>query len=491
LAKTADKENIDKENNGETSSSFYRNIAILLVLNLLIKPIYILGIDAQVQNSLGESTYGLFFTFFSFCMLFQIILDPGILNYNNQLISKDIDNVSSHFGKIAGSKILLVLAFVSIVSLVGLVFGYTQTEYGVLLGVAFILILNSFLSYLRSHFSALGKYKYESLLSGLDKTLMIIIIGYFLYVRNEISLQIFIIGQILALVISCTVFILLLRRLFRMRLEFSISETVGLVKKTVPYALVLLLMTLYTRLDSIMLDQLIDDDKYSVGVYATGYRLLDAANMIGILFALLMLPMFSKLINEREKLLDLAEGITRLLFTLCTLITLLCWFYAKDIIDLIYVNTTPMHYEVFKYLMIGFWAMCMSNIHGCLFLAKGTLKSINLLFAIGILLNVALNFYWIPQDLAFGAVKATVITQFFVFLGQFLLAHKVFEFRFELIKGVQFAGVLAGLLGIIWCFDAYISLYWIIEVLLISFLAVGLSFLCGFLRLPFKLGKTT
>ena len=101
---------------------------------------------------------------------------------------------------------------------------------------------------------------------------MIVIIGYFLHIRNEISLQIFIIGLILALVISCTVFILLLRRLFKMRLEFSISETVGLVKKTVPYALVLLLMTLYTRLDSIMLDQLIDDDKYSVGVYATGYR---------------------------------------------------------------------------------------------------------------------------------------------------------------------------------------------------------------------------
>ena len=213
--------------------------------------------------------------------------------------------------------------------------------------------------------------------------------------------------------------------------------------------------------------------------------------MIGILFALLMLPMFSKLINQREKLLDLAESITRLLFILCTLISLLCWFYAKDIIDLIYVNTTPMHYEVFKYLMIGFWAMCMSNIHGCLFLAKGTLKSINLLFVMGILLNIALNFYWIPQDLAFGAVKATVITQFFVFLGQFLLAHKVFEFRFELIKGVQFTGVLAGIFGIIWCFDAYISLYWIIEGLLISFLAVGLSFLCGFLRLPFKLGKTT
>jgi len=491
LSNKTDKVNINTENSSETSSSFYRNIAILLILNLLIKPIYIFGIDAQVQNSLGENTYGLFFTFFSFCMLFQIILDPGILNYNNQLISKDIENVSSHFAKIAGSKILLVLAFVCVVSIAGLFLGYTQTEYGVLIGVAFILILNSFLSYLRSHFSALGKYKYESLLSGLDKSLMIVLIGYFLYIKNEMTLPIFIIGQISALVLSCLVFIYLLKRVFVMRLEFSIAESLNLIKKTIPYALVLLLMTLYTRLDSIMLDQLIDDDKYSVGVYATGYRLLDAANMIGILFALLMLPMFSKLIDQREKLLDLAESITKLLFVLCSLITLLSWFYAQEIIDFIYVNTTPMHYNVFKYLMIGFWAMCMSNIHGCLFLAKGTLNKINILFTVGILLNLTLNFYWIPRNLAFGAVKATVFTQFFVFLGQFLLAHLVFKFRFRLFKILQFSMILILIFGIIWCFDVCISLHWIIEVLLISFLALGLSFLCGFLRLPFKLGKTT
>lgn len=491
MTNTSEKNPINQDNTGETSNSFYRNIAILLVLNLLIKPIYILGIDAQVQNSLGENTYGLFFTFFSFCMLFQIILDPGILNYNNQLISKDVENVSGHFSKIAGSKIILVLAFVSIISIVGLFLGYTQSQYGVLLGVAFILILNSFLSYLRSHFSALGQYKYESLLSGLDKTLMILIIGYFLYVRNEISLPVFIFGQISALIISCGVFVLLLRRMFKMRLSFSITETIVLVKKTFPYALVLLLMTLYTRLDSVMLDQLIDDDQYSVGVYATGYRLLDAANMIGILFALLMLPMFSKLIDQREKLLDLAESITKLLFTICTLITMLCWFYAVDIIDLIYINTTPMHYKVFKYLMIGFWAMCLSNIHGCLFLAKGTLKNINLLFVCGILINLLLNIFWIPQHLAFGAVKATVITQFFVFLGQFYLAHRVFKFRFSFSKALQFLAVLLGLYVIIYGFEAYISLYWLIEVLLISFLAFGLSFLCGFLRLPFKIGKAT
>ena len=282
----------------------------------------------------------------------------------------------------------------------------------------------------------------------------------------------------------------MLRRLFVLKLNFSFGGTLQLVKQTIPYALVLLLMTIYTRVDSIMLDQLIDDQKYSVGVYATGYRLLDAANMIGILFAILMLPMFSKLISQRNKLLDLAESITRLLFIICTLISALCWYYSKEIIDLIYTNTTLMHYDVFKYLMLGFWAMCMSNIYGCLFLAKGTLNKINLLFVFGILINLMLNFYWIPKELSFGAVKATLVTQFFVFIGQFLLAHRAFQFRLTLRKFFLYITVFVAVLAIIIVFNQYISWYWLIEALFISFLTLGLSFLCGFLRFPFELRKT-
>jgi hypothetical protein len=38
--------------------SFLLNLALLLVLNLLVKPFYILGIDAGVQDAVGSATYG-------------------------------------------------------------------------------------------------------------------------------------------------------------------------------------------------------------------------------------------------------------------------------------------------------------------------------------------------------------------------------------------------------------------------------------------------
>ena len=38
--------------------SFLLNLALLLVLNLLVKPFYILGIDAGVQDAVGSAGYG-------------------------------------------------------------------------------------------------------------------------------------------------------------------------------------------------------------------------------------------------------------------------------------------------------------------------------------------------------------------------------------------------------------------------------------------------
>ena len=38
--------------------TFLTNLALLLVLNLLVKPFYILGIDAGVQDAVGAEGYG-------------------------------------------------------------------------------------------------------------------------------------------------------------------------------------------------------------------------------------------------------------------------------------------------------------------------------------------------------------------------------------------------------------------------------------------------
>ena len=72
---------------------FLKNIALVLFLNLLIKPFWILGIDRTVQNVVGVADYGFYYSIFSFSFLLNILLDFGITNFNNKniAITQDIN----------------------------------------------------------------------------------------------------------------------------------------------------------------------------------------------------------------------------------------------------------------------------------------------------------------------------------------------------------------------------------------------------------------
>ena len=67
---------------------FLTNLALLIFLNLLVKPFFIFGIDRSVQNAVGLENYGFYFTIFNFAFLFNILLDAGLTNFNNRNIAQ-------------------------------------------------------------------------------------------------------------------------------------------------------------------------------------------------------------------------------------------------------------------------------------------------------------------------------------------------------------------------------------------------------------------
>ncbi len=63
---------------------FVTNLALLLFLNLLVKPVYAFGIDVGVQNAVGARAYGNYFILLNFSLIFQILLDLGIENFTTE-----------------------------------------------------------------------------------------------------------------------------------------------------------------------------------------------------------------------------------------------------------------------------------------------------------------------------------------------------------------------------------------------------------------------
>ena len=86
---------------------FLKNIALVLFLNLLIKPFWILGIDRTVQNVVGVADYGFYYSIFSFSFLLNILLDFGITNFNNKNIAQNNHLLRKHLSSIIVLKLIL------------------------------------------------------------------------------------------------------------------------------------------------------------------------------------------------------------------------------------------------------------------------------------------------------------------------------------------------------------------------------------------------
>jgi len=266
--------------------------------------------------------------------------------------------------------------------------------------------------------------------------------------------------------------------------SFSISFDYSrkLFKKSVPFALVFLIMTLYTKLDGIMLGRMIDDNHLQAGIYAAGIRLTDALSMMGFLFATLLLPMFAHLNNPKERN-ELWEVAYRLLLNMVIITLGVGIFYGGEILNWLYVDATDYYQDVFQGLILSVCLMTLSYIFGIMVTAKGNLKRLNVVYFLGVIINWSFNFWLIPKYQAVGAAYVTFATQLVVFIGLVYLSVKDLQFRINpkiLINSFLYLGLS---ILLFYSLKAYLATDWVISMSFSVLLCILVSFLLGFLRL--------
>ena len=99
---------------------FLINISFLVLINLLIKPFYIFGVEAKVQNIVGPEEYGIFFSLFNFCFLFQIVADLGIHSFNLRQLSQNRSLFPQLLSHLVSLKIMLGFLFLSVLAVLAL-----------------------------------------------------------------------------------------------------------------------------------------------------------------------------------------------------------------------------------------------------------------------------------------------------------------------------------------------------------------------------------
>jgi len=412
---------------------FITNLALLLFLNFLIKPFWLFGIDRTVQNSVLAEDYGIYFTLFNFSMLFNILLDVGITNFNNKNIAQHKQLLTKYLTGIVAFKFVLAGVYFIITFVAGYISGYDSQRFYMLLFLAINQFLISFVQYLRSNIAGLQLFALDSLLSVLDKSLLIIfclILFKGNLVDPEIELMHFVYAQTLAYSITLVVvFGAVLSKSKQFKLKLNRPFSIMILKQTYPYALLVLTMTFYYRVDAIMLDMMLDDGEIQAAIYAQAYRLMDASNQIGVLFAALLLPMFANMIKYNKKLDDLVKLSFSLIFLPAIVVAIFSFSFSNEIMELMYNSNIKDSARVLSMLMFCFVAIASTYIFGTLLTANGSLKTLNKLAIGGMLLNLVLNFILIPQFKAEGSAIASLVTQTLIVVAQVFIVKKVFNFK--------------------------------------------------------------
>jgi O-antigen/teichoic acid export membrane protein len=426
---------------------FISNLVLIVVLNLLVKPLAIFGIDATVQNRVGAEEYGMYFSILNFTYLFNILADLGINNFTTKNIAQYPHIASRYIGKIFSFRLILFTFYAIVTLSIGVGIGYRGTQLNILYVLIFNQLLITFIAYFRSHFGGLHLFKTDALLSVLDRLLLIIICGSVLISKTfgqSFQIEWFVWIQTICYGITFMVaFVLLVRKIGIPKFKFNWVFSMAILRQSYPYALMILLMMIYTRTDSVMLERIHPNGKFEAGIYAQGFRLFDAFFMFGMIFTNLLFPVFSRLLKtKRESVFIIVNTSRNLLIGGAILLAFISFQNAEFILNFIYKNNISESVLPFQWLMWSFIGVCLSFIYGTLLTANGNMKFMNQLSLVGIVLNIILNALLIPKYGASGSAFATLITQSFTALIQLIYCHQLFSIKVTISQVINYSAFI-------------------------------------------------
>ena len=458
------------------SKKFASSVIILVLVNVLVKFIWIFGVERGIQLQVGFENYGLYYSLFNFTAILSVIADGGLNNYVVNAVAQENQKHRETFWlKIILSALYIFIAFVA-----GHVFGYPNSYFKLLFILSVYQMLWSLLTYLRAFLRGNQLFKAETIFSVFDKILLILLFIPLLYITDFIGVNVyfFAIIQVLAVFISLIAcLIILLKNKIPVFSITGFNLKLSLVKEIAPFALFTFLVLAYNKIDSVMLEKMLVNGQKESGIYAAAYRLLDASNLIPILFASLFLPVLSKNLLKEKEIARLVKLSFETLMSWSITLSIACWFYRLDLMELLYgAESSDYLASIFGILMFSSPLIVLYYIFSTILTALNQMKILNVIAALGLVLNILLNLYLIPNYQAFGAAIATLIS--LTFVG---FAYLYFYYR-NLKKAIQIQQILKIIcLAAMLCLSGFglkhFEINWIISLSFFLILALFYTFM--------------
>ena len=393
--------------------SFFKGLSWLIFLNIVIKPVWIFAIDRQVQNTVGFAAYGGYFAVLNLSIVCSFVADAGLTNMVNRQMAMEGGKTTVSFQQLLGLKLALLMLYAGVVFAIGWL--AHLSDWVLLVQVVAIQALTSLFLFFRNIITAHQLFTVDAWLSVVDKVLMIVVCGAFIYrplLFGKIDLPIYLNAQISCTAIAAGVAVVILwRKQLWGRGEKS-HIGAGMVAAVLPFTLILLLMSAHNRLDGFLVKQLHPNGAYEAGIYASAYRLLDAGNMLGYLAASFLVPFIARHMGNRLLLQTTLLQLRHALLLCGLMAVAFVWVFAGVIEQRLYHTGSPYNAQVLRLCIAVLPAYYMVHIYGSLLTAMGQFRTFIWLLLFSAAINTTMNVLLIPAYGALACCMAALVSQY-------------------------------------------------------------------------------
>ncbi|AKB33654.1 hypothetical protein MSSIH_2964 [Methanosarcina siciliae HI350] len=360
-----------------------------------------------IARYLGETEYGKYSFVFAFISFFTIISELGIL----QILLREISRSPEVAGKMIGNAIIIKI-ILSILALILAVFsinimGYPGETIKAVQLASLILMVDVFNTY-GVIYEANLKMKYSVFFFLVSHILMlgfIVLITYF-----DLGLNLIILATVAGSAIQNILTFLFSTQYVKVKFDIDLQICKKLIRDSLPLALSSVFTIIYYRIDMVMLSMMVGDA--AVGVYSAAYRVSETFIFIPSILMTSLFPLMSKYYGSSNETLSFSyEKSIKYLFSLALPMAVGATILSDKIVLTIYG-------EEFKESIIAFqiliWATAIIFINyaaGSLYVSTNQQRFVMFYTGAGAVLNIVLNYIFIPKYSYTGASAATVLTE--------------------------------------------------------------------------------
>lgn len=397
----------------------FRNTSYLFISEILIKALGLFWVIFLARN-LSIEKYGMYNVIVSFIAIFSFLPDLGV----GIITIREIAKHKKRASKLLGEAFLLnsILACFTII----IVF---ISSYVLLIPMHFLIFISLvtlFFSTIRSvsvfYFDGMEKMQYSAILNGFNSFLLIICAAVALLLFNG-SLTAVFLGMLIGTIISMIFSYVVLYKHEKIHFTLDISRSLFLLKEGVPLGIASFAALVYSRIDVVILSQLLGNAKAGVYSAATPFPIA-LIQLLNVPFVIALFPALSRLHIEDssrfKKTIYKSMGVVVLWSVPATFFV---FFLADIFIPILFGNKYDNAIPILKTIILAVPFISLSAVLYKVLIAMRHQRDYLFISVLGAVVSVTLTITFISILGIMGAAWSSVITQIILFLTYFTVVQ--------------------------------------------------------------------